>query len=229
VSTAGTASGAFSAHAGRYDASRRRLVPDLDAFYAAVVDVLGLLPAAPRRVLDLGAGTGLVSAAVLAAYPATRIVLLDASGPMLTEAQERLGDAVDAVHVTDMRAPLPAGPFAAIVSGLAIHHLEDGDKRTLFARVHDALAPGGVFVNAEQVAAPSLELNDVYTERWIADCRRLGADATEIAAARERMRHDRCADLESQLTWLRGAGLRSVDCLYKRWQFAVVCGFRGRG
>ena len=71
---------------------------------------------------------------------------------MLAEAQQRLGDRVVAVHVQDMAAELPEGPFDAVISALAIHHLEDEDKRVLFARVHDVLRPGGVFVNAEQVA-----------------------------------------------------------------------------
>ena len=68
-------------------------------------------------------------------------------------------------------------------------------------------APGGVFVNAEQVAAPEPGLADVYTAMWVRDCRALGATEAEIDGARERMRHDRCADVEAQLTWLREAGL----------------------
>ena len=55
----------------------------------------------------------------------------------------------DATYVTgDLASPLPAGPWDAIVSALAIHHLEDDGNRDLFARAHDALGDGGVFVNA---------------------------------------------------------------------------------
>ena len=221
-----TAAAAFSAHAREYDGLRRRLVPDFDGFYGALIDVLGLLPAPPARVLDLGAGTGLVSAAVLAACPEARVELLDASEAMLEQARERLGDAVAAVHVADMSDPLPAGPFDAVVSALAIHHLDDADKRALFGRVADVLAPGGVFVNAEQVAAPDPGLADVYTDMWVRECRALGATESEIDGARERMRHDRCADTESQLRWLREAGFERVDCVYKHWRFAVMCGFK---
>src|ERR1700755_2448059 len=100
------AADAFSAHAPQYTALRRRLVPGYDEFYGAVIDVLSLKPQAPRRVLDLGAGTGLLSAAVLAAFPDVSLELLDGSEAMLTEAAQRLGDAVSAVHVADMAAPL---------------------------------------------------------------------------------------------------------------------------
>ena len=213
---------AFSAHAGDYDALRRRLVPDYDRFYGAVVDVLARVPGGLRRVLDLGAGTGLLSAEIAAAVPGVGIELLDASEPMLALAQRRLGGAVSAIHVADMSAELPPGPFDAVVSALAIHHLEDADKRALMARVHAALGPRGVFVNAEQVEAPTPQLSAMYEQRWVEDCRALGASEEEIAGARERMRHDRCADVETQLRWLREAGFAAADCTYKAWRFAVL-------
>lgn len=217
----------FSAHAREYTALRRRLVPGYEAFYGAVSDVLALVPAGVDRILDLGAGTGLLSERVLAAFPKARLELLDASEPMLREARERLGANVAAVHVADMAGPLPDGPFDAVVSALAIHHLADPDKRALMARVHAALRPGGAFVNAEQVSAPTAELTAVYERRWEDDCRALGATTDELAAARERMRHDRCSDVESQLRWLGEAGFSTTDCVYKSWRFAVIMGLKG--
>jgi tRNA (cmo5U34)-methyltransferase len=228
VNPAGASDGAvasFDAHAADYTALRRRLVPPYDAFYGAAVDGLSLMPAPPRRVLDLGAGTGLLSAAVLAAHPEAAVELLDGSEPMLTEARERLGAAVTAVHIADMDGPLPAGPFDAVVSALAIHHLDDAAKRRLFARVREVLGPGGAFVNAEQVAPRSSALMPAYWTMWERDCRASGADGDELAAARERMRHDRCADVESQLEWLRAAGFPVADCLFKSWRFAVIAAY----
>jgi tRNA (cmo5U34)-methyltransferase len=225
--TTPAAAAAFSAHATEYTALRRRLVPGYDAFYGAVSDVLALVPGGVHRVLDLGAGTGLLSEHVLAAFPQARLELLDGSEPMLREARERLRGNVAAVHVADMAGPLPDGPFDAVVSALAIHHLSDADKRALMARVHAALRHGGAFVNAEQVSAPTPNLAAVYERRWEADCRALGATADELASARERMRHDRCRDVKSQLRWLGEAGFSTTDCVYKSWRFAVIMGLKG--
>lgn len=213
---------AFSAHAAEYDAVRRRLVPDYEGFYGAVVEALKRLCGDVRRVLDVGAGTGLLSAEISAAFPGVAIELLDGSEAMLMLAQERLGDAVSAVHVTDMSGALPEGPFDAVVSALAVHHLEDADKRALMSRIHGALRPGGLFANAEQVDAPTPELTVIYAQRWVDDCRALGATEAEIDGARERMRHDRCTDVETQLSWLRDAGFAAADCTYKSWRFAVL-------
>jgi tRNA (cmo5U34)-methyltransferase len=217
---------AFSAHAREYDALRRRLVPSYDALYGAVTDALALAPPPRRRVLDLGAGTGLLAEAVIRAHPGVTIELLDASEPMLAQARRRLGAGVAAIHIADMSESLPAGPFDAVVSALAIHHLDDPGKQRLFARVHAALAPGGAFVNLDQVAGPDEMLDAAYRVVWDRQCAQLGATPAERQGARERMRHDRCADVESHLRWLRSAGFESADCVFKAWRFAVIAAFK---
>jgi tRNA (cmo5U34)-methyltransferase len=164
---------------------------------------------------------------VAAAYPEASFELLDGSPQMLAEAQQRLGERVVAVYIQDMAGELPEGPFDAVVSALAIHHLENDDKRLLFRRIHDVLRPGGVFVNAEQVLGPTPELAELYVQTWHRMCRELGASDDELAASIERRRHDRCADVESQLQWLRAAGFAAADTVYKYWEEAVLVAVKG--
>jgi tRNA (cmo5U34)-methyltransferase len=224
----------FEAVAGTYDESRRRLVPCFDEFYGTAVEVaspplrralaLGRTPA----VLDLGAGTGLLSLLVGAAVPGVRATLVDGAPAMLAIAGTHLsGRGVPHETVlADLAQPLPAGPYDAVVSALAIHHLDDAGKRDLYHRVREVLAPGGVFVNAEQVAGPTLDLDRRYDEVWLAQITALGATGAEIAGARERMAHDRPAPVADQCRWLVEAGFADVDCFYKSWRFAVFGGRR---
>jgi tRNA (cmo5U34)-methyltransferase len=211
----------FGAHAEGYDAERRRLLPCFDAFYAAAIDALELCERSFRRVLDLGAGTGLLAGAVARAHPAAQLTLLDGAAAMLAQARARLGDGARYV-VADLGDALPEGPWDAVVSALAIHHLDDPGKRALFARVRGALAPGGVFVNAEQVAGESPWLDTVYVERHERAARALGATDAEWTAAAQRMSHDRCATVEDQLAWLRDAGFADAGCLWRDGRFAVI-------
>jgi tRNA (cmo5U34)-methyltransferase len=220
----------FGEHAPEYTALRRRLVPGFDAFYASAVEALSIPGVGSiRRVLDLGAGTGLLSAFVSGAFPQARFDLLDGSAEMLAEAREVLAGVVDAVHVQDMASPdgLPAGPYDAVISALAIHHLEDPEKRLLFRRVFEILRPGGIFVNAEQTAGPTPALADLYRQRWAADAHAQGASNAEIEAARQRRLHDRCAPVEAQLSWLREAGFATADCTYKHWETATLVALKG--
>jgi tRNA (cmo5U34)-methyltransferase len=218
-----SASEAFADGAREYDATRRRLVPPFDAFYGTVVDVLGMLEQPPRRVLDLGAGTGLLAEKIHDAYPKAKLELLDGSPEMLDVARERLPGAT--FHTQDMRDPLPEGEFDAVVSALAIHHLENEAKRDLFARIRDVLPAHGVFVLADQVSGPRETLTAHYLDVWARQCKALGATEEELAAARERMQHDRCADTGALMEWVLDAGFPECGCVYKSWWWTVIVGF----
>lgn len=212
----------FDAHATSYDAARRRLVPPFDSFYGTAADSLSLCEPAPERILDLGAGTGLLSRWLRAAYPEAHITLLDGATLMLEKARELLGEAnIDYIHA-DLTAELPRGPWDAVASALAIHHLDDGDKRTLFERIRQILRPGGVFVNAEQVAGPTAFFDDVYAIWHETHARAAGSDDQEWSAALQRMSFDRCASVDEHLRWLGDAGFGHVDCLFKDHRFAVI-------
>jgi len=218
----------FDEHAPDYVATRRRLVPSFDQFYGTAVEALGLIGHPPARVLDLGAGTGLFAGAVAEAYPDAELVLLDGSPAMLEQAMGFLR--ARASYITRrLEEPLPAGPWAAVVSAMAIHHLDHAGKRDLYKRVFNELSPGGVFVNAEHVGAPTALLEDAYKAWHERRARELGSSEAEWEGARERMRADRLATVEDQLAWLREAGFADVDCLFKDYSHAVLVARRAAG
>jgi tRNA (cmo5U34)-methyltransferase len=171
-----------------------------------------LLEALPRRVgrfIDLGTGDGRLLALVRGAHPEAIAMGVDTSEPMLARAVERFaGDSRVELSVRDMALPLgDVGPLDAVVSGLAIHHLEDERKRDLFAEIHALLTPGGVFGNLDLVTSSSSRLH----ERFRREIGRTRDDPT-----------DRLADLSDQMSWLRNAGFAEVDCHFKWLELALV-------
>ena len=127
------------------------------------------------------------------------MTLLDGAPKMIAKAVATLGPRAKAAVVQDFADPLPAGPFDAIVSSLAIHHLDDAGKGALYARAHDALRPGGAFVNAEQVLGETPELDALFWRWHEREARSLGATDEEWSAAVQRMTHDRCATVSTNL------------------------------
>ena len=215
---------AFSAHAPDYDAQRRAIVPCFDRFYGTAVELLGLRGGEVRKVLDLGAGTGLMSEAVLRRHPQAEVVLLDGSQAMLEKAAMRLPDTVRVL--ADLRETLPEGPFDAVVSSLAIHHLEHPDQRELYSRIPSLLRPGGVFVNAEHVEAPTPWLELIGRQAWREAAAAAGASQQELDASDLRMEFNRCVTVAQQLSWLAEAGLEGCDCFFRELHFAVLAGWR---
>ena len=217
---------AFSSHAPDYDAQRRAIIPCFDDFYGTAVELLSLRGGPVERVLDIGAGTGLMSEAVLAAHPSARLVLLDGSEEMLSRAAARLPAASVELVRGDMRDGLPAGPFDAVVTSLAIHHLEHDEQRLVYEAAAERLRPGGVFVNAEHVAERTPWLERVGRARWRAAASAAGASEAELDSSDERMSLNRCPTEAQSLRWLEEAGRGDCECVFKRYYFAVLAGWR---
>ncbi len=79
----------FAASAEVYDRTRRQLVPCFDDFYRVAVELAPFPRDAVLDVVDLGAGTGLLSAFLADAFPCARFTLVDVSDEMLARARAR--------------------------------------------------------------------------------------------------------------------------------------------
>jgi len=216
---------AFDNAASGYDALRRKLIPGFDDFYGTALDLLGeAMGNCPSfRCLDLGIGTGLLSEMILERFPAASIEGLDLAPKMIEAAAARLsrfGGRIRLAVADYAETPLP-GPVDAVVSALSIHHLEHDQKRRLFRRIHEALCPGGIFVNADQSLAPTPAAEAAYQARWEAETRATGIPEADFLAALERVALDRSATLSEQIAWLEEAGFSLADVAWKRYRFTV--------
>jgi ubiquinone/menaquinone biosynthesis C-methylase UbiE len=93
------------------------------------------------RVLELAAGTGAVTRALLEALPAeVAIIATDLNEAMLTQAKFQVGAEHVEWHVADaMALPFPGGNFNAVVCGFGVMFFPD--KRAAFSETLRVLAP----------------------------------------------------------------------------------------
>ena len=214
----------FDRTAATYDAARIRLIPCFHELYGTAV---ALLPETADHVLDLGAGTGLLSAFIRERFPNAYLHLIDNSKPMLDQARERFRrDQETVFQLGDYTEVIEARQYDAVVSALSIHHLSDEAKQRLFVMIHASLKPGGLFINAEQILAPTPEREAEVKAEWLAEVRALGATEEQIEASLLRQTEDRCATVRNQLGWVAAAGFRDVRCAFAQGRFAVLCGTR---
>jgi SAM-dependent methyltransferase len=125
-------------------------MPILEALIAAVP----FRADAQIDALDVGSGSGVVSEAVLDAFPAARLTLQDFSEHMLARAREKFSTHDRAIKYAQCDLEDPAwpqkvgGPFDLVVSGIAIHNLKDlAAMAACYEAVHGLLKPGGCFLD----------------------------------------------------------------------------------
>jgi tRNA (cmo5U34)-methyltransferase len=177
--------------------------------------LLEFIPAATRRILDLGTGDGRLLALARSAHPDTEAVAVDFSPAMLEAARKRFA-ADSQVRILDhnLDSSLPSlGSFDAVISSFAIHHLVHERKRALYREVFALLNPGGVFCNLEHVSSTSQRLHQEFLLR-------IGFTVeTEDPS-------NKLLDFETQLGWLRNIGFAEVDCQWKWRELALLVGVR---
>ena len=214
---------AFDAFAETYDAQREFVVPELHQFYSTAVWAAESAQPSPK-ILDIGSGTGLLSAFILQKYPEAELTLIDFSEQMLDLARKRFaGNSSVRYLVRDYSIEELGGPYDITCSALSIHHLTTDDKRRLFAKIYHALVPGGMFVNADQVDGETPYFRQRFLDYWN-DFLRAGplteTEQEEILNRRNTLdRNDRQSD---QVRWLHDTGFDEVDVVYKNRTFTVM-------
>ncbi len=210
---------------GAYDETIRRFLPRYDEMLDTAADSIAAI--GPKRVIDLGAGTGSLSERVLDRTATTVVELWDVDDSMLEVAQARLarfGARAEPIH-RSFDEPFPQ--CDAIMGSLSLHHVRDLDaKGRLYRRAAEALRPLGVLAVADITVPNEAPLNAATYRFW--------ADQLVLAGIDERRAwqhfeewsgEDRYFSLEEELAAIEAAGLEA-SC---RWRFGpstVVLGTR---
>jgi SAM-dependent methyltransferase len=184
---------------------------------------------------DLGAGTGAAARAVLDRYPGAAAILADYSPQMMAEGKKALAPYDGRYRYVefdlarcDWPADMPAS-LAAVISSLSVHHLPDERKQQLFAEIGSRLAPGGMYLNYDPVAAADPAVAAIWQR---------ANDRRDPAAAHKR--EHRTPDeqkhfenhvryiipLERQIDFLRAAGFEAVDVFWKELDYVIYGGRR---
>ena len=185
--------------------------------------------------LDLGAGTGAASRAILRLYPRSTAILADFSAEMMRASEREMEPFAGRYRYVgfDMAAgewpaEIPAA-LDAVVTSMCVHHLPDDRKQGLFAEIWASLAPGGWYLNYDPVMPP----DPVVEEAWLrAGDRRdpTAAHKRQHRTPEEQFRYENhvryMIPLDPQVGFLRAAGFEGVDVFWKELDFVIYGGRR---
>ena len=204
-----------------YDEAIRRFIPGYEAMLAVAADAVAA--AQPKLVLDLGAGTGALSEALLERRGIGTVELLDVDPEMMGQSRQRLGRFGDRVRFTLRSYDEPLSASDAFAASLSLHHIPTIEAKSAFyARVFGALSLGGVFVNADaNMPVDAAERDRLY--RYWAD----HLVASGIAEDRawqyfeEWSEEDTYLPMEAELAELESIGFEA-GCVWRDGPIGVV-------
>lgn len=185
--------------------------------------------------VDLGAGTGAATQAILERFPRARGILAEYSPQMAAEGRRALsayGGRFTYVEFDlsggDWPAEIPSG-VAAMISSLSVHHLPDTRKQELFSEIWAHLAPGGWYLNYDPVTSD----DPIVESAWLRAGDREDPEAAEKRHHRspeEQLRYENhvryMIPLAPQLELLRAAGFEGIDVYWKRLDIVIYGGRR---
>lgn len=157
------------------------------------VDLVGHIPLArPKIVVDIGCGTGNLTARLVKRWPNADVSGFDASSEMIARAT---GDHPGIrFSIDDIATWEPREPVDVLYSNATLHWLDE--HQTLFPRLMSYVAPGGVL---------AIQMPD----NWGAPTHRIPADILDGGvwpdAARSALLRDRLATPAEYLRWLTPA------------------------
>jgi trans-aconitate 2-methyltransferase len=162
-----------------------------------------------ESVLDAGCGSGRVTALLLDLLPEGRVVAADAAPSMVAETRRRFEgeDRVDVLEPVDLVRLRVDEPVDAVFSNAVFHWI--ADHAALFARLHDALRPGG------RLSAQCGGRGNIDRFRRLAD--EVAAEAPYAEHMTDFVGPWNYAGPEETEERLRAAGFHEVRCWLQPW------------
>lgn len=142
----------------RWDAQQTAYLPEREARFTAMLDVLADLLPASFVALDLASGPGAISQRLLARFPEARAVAVDLDPMLLAMGQAVLGDqggqlrwVTADLEQEDWVARLGETTFDVVLSTTALHWLPANHLVHLYHELAPLIRPGGLFLNGDHL------------------------------------------------------------------------------
>ncbi len=209
-----------------YDEAIRRFIPGYEAMLEVAAGVVAEV--SPAHVLDLGAGTGALSEAMLRREEVGTVELIDVDAEMLEQARVRLFGYGKRARFTlrSYDGELPA--CQAVAASLALHHVPSIERKArLYGRVFEALGRGGVFVNADATMPDDPVARDATYRAWAEHMVASGiAEERAWRHFEEWAEEDTYFPVDVERAALEDAGFRT-EVAWREGPMTVVVGRRG--
>lgn len=215
--------GQFNLIAKEYDSKREKFIPCYEDFYENTTNFIASNIKCPHSILDLGAGTGLLTSFWYKYFPSSIYTLVDIAEDMLKIAKKRFAGINNIVFNTlNYAEALPPDDFDIVISALSIHHLCDNEKVKLFNTLFTRLPHGGIFVNYDQFCANDYKINSWFNHYWVEHLYNSGLNENDLLLWEERKKLDKEISVEKEIELLKNSKFSHSECIFSSQKFSVI-------
>lgn len=226
-----------------FDDYQKGLIPGYDLIFQAMEDVVTIhfekeKDAVDGIILDIGAGTGNESRVILKLdkFKDMKILAIDYSDKMERKFKEKIDQhniedyiIKDIMSLSKDSIQKYTNKCRIALSGYTIHHFHTDEKREIYEKMFDLLAPGGLLLNI-----------DLFT--YESECIRQSAHDFEIKFINTNIKnecvkqewlnhynntnnndsHNALDPVEVQIDMLKEIGFVDVECVFRYWQQGII-------
>jgi tRNA (cmo5U34)-methyltransferase len=211
----------FDNLASRYDEFIEKVIPYYKDQNRIICSLIPFSKQAHFKVLDLGMGTGALSYLIAKNFKNATVHGIDLSDKMVRACQKRFCR-LKKRHLFecgDIENIVLNKKYDVVLAGLSIHHLTDKKKQDLFKRIYGSISSKGLLIIRDLIKSESLKIDQRYLQLWCEfECQN-GLDANMLSKTSQDQ--DIPTSMENHLKWLKRAGFKDVDCVWKYINFAL--------
>ena len=214
-------SNSYSKQAKQYDDFIRKLVP----IYDDVNNILPELITAPKKVLDIGSGTGNTAQVIQKKFPDADIICVDPTEGMLEIAKTKVTGRFICSDVENLEID---DTCCAVTSIMVMHNVQSVEKRQeAYNKIYSCLKSGGVYISADILKGETEQTHKTYMKLWrdfmLKSLSEDDVDGKWIPLHQEK---DKPVKLSEQTSMLQKAGFKTVEIVLKNINFALTAAYK---
>lgn len=175
-----------------------------------------LIPEETMTILDLGCGTGLELDEIFKKLPDVSVTGIDMTQAMLDKLRQKYPDKnMKLILGNYFEVDLGEGIFDTAISFQTMHHFSHAEKIGLYAKIHKALKPKGMYIECDyMVTEQSVE------DEFFAEYERLKQEMN--IKDNEFYHFDTPCTIDNQISMLKKAGFLSAEMIWRKENTTII-------
>ncbi|MCI0707547.1 MAG: class I SAM-dependent methyltransferase [Ignavibacteriae bacterium] len=209
-----------------YDTLIRNFIPYYETVHAMIARWCAAVVPPKPRIIELGGGTGALTATIAEHFPDAEVELWDIDEKMLELARHRLARYGSRVKCIERSFYEPLPECDAVVACIALHHIKEVDQKTrLYTNVYRSLRSPGVLANGDSTMTPESRTQKAIYQQWLEF---MGSKGIPEQEARQHFANwadeDKYFSLDEEFVMLKKAGFQHPECF---WRYAPMTVYGG--